>query len=247
MSARMTHDKLRQLLAAYALDAVGADEASTIDLHLRECPRCRADVIAHRETAGALASGHDPAPVALWDSIVATLEAAPPISLTRVSGTTRTRRYSKPTLALVSVAAAVVVLVGVVAMRQGNAIDRIQDALEDRTVLAAALAAHGNPEARRADLLSKDGVVLARAVLVPDGTGYLWSDALAPTRTDRTYQLWAVVGTERISAGVLGAHPDVVPFRFAGDVLGLAITEEVAAGVVASVNQPVASGLIVSA
>jgi len=102
-------------------------------------------------------------------------------------------------------------------------------------------------EARRAELRSADGIALAHAVLVPDGTGYLWSDALPGTAPDRTYQLWAVVGTERISAGVLGPSPQIAPFRIAGEVVALAITEEVAGGVVASENQPVESGLIVEA
>jgi hypothetical protein len=146
-----------------------------------------------------------------------------------------------------SVAAVALAVLGVRVVQQGDRIDRMQSALEDRTVLAAALAANGNPDARQAELRSRDGVVLARAVLVPDGTGYLWSDGLPRVAPDRTYQLWAIVGTERISAGVLGPAPKVAPFRIAGDVVGLAITEEVAGGVVASEKQPVASGLIVEA
>ena len=99
----------------------------------------------------------------------------------------------------------------------------------------------------RGKILTADGVVLARAVLVPDGTGYLWSGGLPLTDPDRTYQLWAIVGTEAISAGVLGPNPSVAPFRITGDVTALAITEEVAGGVVASENQPVASGAVVEA
>ena len=111
-------------------------------------------------------------------------------------------------------------------------------------MLAAALAAEGNPDARTADLRSPDGVVVAQAVLVPDGTGYLWSDGLPATESDRTYQLWAMVGTELISAGVLGPDPGLIPFHVTGDIAALAITEEVAGGVVASANDPVAAGPI---
>ena len=82
-------------------------------------------------------------------------------------------------------------------------------------------------------------------MLAPDGTGYLSSRRLPTIGSDRTYQLWAIIGTERISAGVLGASPKLAPFRVAGAVVALAITEEDAGGVVASKNQPVASGVVV--
>lgn len=247
MTSRLSHDDIRDLLAAYALDAVDGDEAEAIDLHVRDCPRCRADVADHREVASALATGHEPAPLRLWDTIAAELEAAPPLQLASVVPIRPAPWRRALRVGVASVAAATIAVLGVRVVQQDDRIDGMQTALEDRTVLAAALAAQGNPDARQAELRSADGVVLARAVLIPDGTGYLWSDGLPRTDPDRTYQLWAIVGTERISAGVLGPNPNVAPFRIAGDVVGLAITEEVAGGVVASENQPVASGLIVQA
>ena len=247
MTSRLSHDDIRDLLGAYALDAVDGDEAEAIDLHVRDCPRCRGDVADHRETASALATGHEPAPLRLWDTIAAELEAAPPLQLASVVPIRPAPWRRALCVGLASVAAATIAVLGVRVVQQDDRIDGMQTAIEDRTVLAGAVAAHGNPDARQAELRSADGVVLARAVLIPDGTGYLWSDGLPRTDPDRTYQLWAIVGTERISAGVLGPNPNVAPFHIAGDVVGLAITEEVAGGVVASENQPVASGLVVQA
>lgn len=247
MTVRPSHDEIRELLAAFALDAVDGDEGEGIELHLRDCPRCRAEVADHREAAGALATGHEAAPIATWNSIVDELEAAPPMRLAAVVPIPASRWRRALRVAVTAIAAASLAVLGVRVVQQEQRFDAMQAALEDRTVLAAALAAHGSSDARQADLRSANGVVLARAVLVPDGTGYLWSDHLPRTATDRTYQLWAIIGTERISAGVLGPNPSVAPFRLAGDVVGLAITEEVAGGVVASENQPVASGLIVDA
>lgn len=247
MTVRLSHDEIREVLAAFALDAVDGDEAETIELHLRDCPRCRAEVVEHREAAGALATGHEPASMATWNTIVDELESAPPMRLAAVAPLAASRWRRPLRVGVVVIAAASLVVLGVGVVQQEPRLDAMQAALEDRTVLAAALGAHGNPDARQAELRSANGAVLARAVLVPDGTGYLSSDGLPRTAADRTYQLWAIVGTERISAGVLGPSPSVVPFRFAGDVVGLAITEEVAGGVVASENQPVASGLIVDA
>jgi predicted anti-sigma-YlaC factor YlaD len=242
----LSHDAIRELLGAYSLDAVDGAEVEAIELHLRECPRCRGEVADHREAASALAMVSEPAPVRLWDNIVADLAAAPPLQLAPVVPM-RPRRRRSSVHAAVAVAAAVVALLGVRVVQQGQRIDGMQSALQDRTVLAAALTAQSNPHARKTDLHSKTGVVLAHAVLVPDGTGYLWSDGLPAVSAHRTYQLWAIIGTERISAGVLGNSPRVAPFHVAGKIVGFAITEEVAGGVVASENQPVASGLVVEA
>jgi hypothetical protein len=243
----MSHEEIQSLLGAYALDAVDGPEADLVELHLRECPRCRAEVAEHRETAALLASGPAPTPVHIWDDIAAGLETTPAGEPGRAV-LLRPRRWpERLAVAMAGAAAIVFVVVGVLVVDQRNRIDRIQAALEDRSVVAAAIAAEQNPAARRVELRSADGVVLARAVLTPDGTGYLWSDGLPRLDAARTYQLWAIVGTEKISAGVLGSAPGVVPFRVAGHVLALAVTEESAGGVVASQNQPVASGAIRSA
>ena len=55
-----------------------------------------------------------------------------------------------------------------------------------------------------------------------------------------TYQLWAVVGDEIVSVGLLGSDPDAVPLRIEGDPAVLALTVEVAGGVAVSEADPVA-------
>ena len=83
------------------------------------------------------------------------------------------------------------------------------------------------------------------AVLLPGGQGYLYDSSLAPLSSARTYQLWGVVGDQRISYGVLGSSPQpVVPFRASPGVKALAVTAEVAGGVVTSTQTPVAVGLL---
>ncbi|HUR76853.1 MAG TPA: anti-sigma factor [Acidimicrobiales bacterium] len=247
MTGHFSHDDIRDLLAVYALDAVDADEAEAIDAHLPTCPRCRSEVADYREAASALATAHEPVPLQLWDDLAAQLVTAPPTQLAPVA-LRRSPAPRRPWIqAAIGLAALLVALLGVRVVQQGQRIDGMQAALEDRTVLAAALAAHEDPHARKTELRSKHGVVLAHAVVVPDGTGYLSTEALPAINSQRTYQLWAIIGTERISAGLLGSSPKVAPFRVAGNIVGFAITEEVAGGVVASENQPVASGLVVDA
>jgi anti-sigma factor RsiW len=65
----MTHAELSELLGAYALDAVSPEEATEIEEHLAECPRCRAELTAHREVAGVLGNFGGTAPAGLWDRI----------------------------------------------------------------------------------------------------------------------------------------------------------------------------------
>lgn len=245
----LSHAQVQDLLGAYALDAVDADEAEAIDLHLRDCPRCRAEVTTHRETAAFLAAGHSPAPPAVWAGIVAGLEDAspPPLDMNRF----RRQRSGRSLPVLLQTAAAIaaavlVVALGVRVADQGRTIDRLQNAVQSRTLMSQALAASAGPAARRADLRSPDGVALAHAVVTPDGTGYLWVDRLSTAASGRTYQLWAVVGDQAISAGVLGMAPEIVAFSAAGPVTGLAITEEVAGGVVRSANPPLATGPLAS-
>ena len=56
------YDEYSELLGAYALDAVDPDERDRIELHLTECPRCRAEVADHREVAAFLAQPGGSAP-----------------------------------------------------------------------------------------------------------------------------------------------------------------------------------------
>jgi anti-sigma-K factor RskA len=75
---RLTHRQIQDLLGAYALDAVDPDEGEVVELHLRECPRCRAEVEDHRETAAMLAHVGAPAPAGVWNKIAAQLEEDAP-------------------------------------------------------------------------------------------------------------------------------------------------------------------------
>ena len=85
----LTHHEIEELLGAYALDAVAPEEAEAVELHLRDCPRCRAEVAEHRETAAVLAYAGSPAPPNLWDRISDAIEAddaspPPELDLARV-------------------------------------------------------------------------------------------------------------------------------------------------------------------
>ena len=129
-------------------------------------------------------------------------------------------------------------------MRQDQRIDRLPDIIEKRGLDEAAAAAFFDAGARRVQLRSEDGRVIARAVVQPNGNGYLVPENLPPLSRDRTYQLWALVRDRTVSVGVLGADPGVAAFKADADLSMLAITAEQAGGVVASNQAPVVRGFL---
>jgi hypothetical protein len=248
MGRELSHAEVRELLGAYALDAVDGEEAAAVEQHLEDCRICRTEVSEHREVAALLAAGWVPAPDGVWDRIASSLEEAPPAMRPPVSlGAARERRrerQSGPVRAVAAVAvAAVVGVMSLMVVKVLDTSDKVNDFAQP-SVEAAAEAAARQSDVRRATLVSTNGQYSAEAVLLPDGTGYLTNTNLPKLASGRTYQLWAVVGSAKISVGVLGDSPRAVAFQAAGDVSALAITEEVAGGVVASVQQPTVLGTI---
>ena len=245
MSRGLSHSELEELLGAYALDAVDGDERDAVELHLRECPRCRAEVADHREVAAALAQTGGPAPDGVWDRIVQSLEEPQPDApLAPVVPMAQGRRtVSARVAAVVGIAAAVVAaFLGYKVVDDSRRIDHLTAAQRSDAVTRAALNALADPTSRRVQLASADARPLVQAVVRRDGTGYLLDSRLPRLAPGRTYQLWALVGTTRISAGVLGDAVRTTAFTAAGDFWGLAITEEAAPGVTTTDKAPVAVG-----
>jgi anti-sigma-K factor RskA len=63
------HEDVESLLGVYALDALEPDEAAAVEAHVAICPRCRAELDAHREMAAALGNTVVALPPDLWDRI----------------------------------------------------------------------------------------------------------------------------------------------------------------------------------
>ena len=143
---------------------------------------------------------------------------------------------------MAAAAVAAAVSLGVAVTEQQRRIEELAEGVEDAAIVRAANAALLRDDAHRLTLTSLDGAVRVEAVILPDGRGYLAEDNLRRLPAGRTYQLWALGGEEPISAGVLGADPRIMPFAVDPRITGLAITSELAGGVVASRNQPVAAG-----
>lgn len=243
----MNHDEAQELLGAYALDAVDGGEREELEAHLRDCPRCRAEVAEHRDTAAWLAHVGAPAPEGLWDRIADSLEPAPPkLALVASTGGPATRRRTLTTSLAAGLAAAAMVaaLLGIQVRHQAERINRIEAAVSD-PLSAKAQAAMDLPGTRTVELTSTDGSTRLVVVLTKAGDGYLRAGALPKLASGRTYQLWGATGGMLVSLGVLGADPGVVTFP-ATAYSALAVTDEAAPGVVQSRNAPVVSGAVVS-
>lgn len=246
MASQLTHDTIRELLGAYALDAVEPDEAAAVDAHLADCPKCRGEVAEHREAATLLSFTGASAPDGLWSRIAADLEESPPpLELPRRLPTRRA-----PVRLVAAAAAAVIAVIGVLSMQVIQQDRRINQlvALSDRAGLdQAAAAAAVDPKSRTVRLQSNDGSQVADAVVLPDGYGYLVRAQLPQLRRDQTYQLWGVIGAQTISLGVLGNAPTITPFKAAGPLTALAITAEHEGGAVAPTTSPIVQGFLSTA
>jgi anti-sigma-K factor RskA len=113
----MTNDHLHELTAAYALDALDADDRRAFEEHLGECENCRSELAALGETVGALAySAEGPVPSSeLRGRIIDAARAEPPTVV--ALRPRRTRYYVGTALAA---AAAVGLAIGLWAALSGS-------------------------------------------------------------------------------------------------------------------------------
>ncbi len=255
MRRELDHAELRELLGAFALDAVDGDERDAVERHLAECRPCRTEVAEHREVAALMASGWVPAPEGVWDSIAAVLEETPPAMrlpsvpppVVSLDEERERRRAGWPRplrIAAAVGAAAAIVIVTLLGVKIVDTSEKVNDLVPGDNLERVAAAAAQRPDARTVALRSSDGRAPAEAVLLPDGTGYLVRNELPALPANRTYQLWAVVGSNKISIGVLGSKPGPAAFHAPPDAAALAITNEVSGGVVVSYEQPTAVGTV---
>lgn len=249
------HDEMAELLGAYALDAVDADEAAAVEAHLAVCPRCAAEVADHREVAAMLAHTGAPAPEGLWSQISASLEEPPPAMDIPLHTPDRSRaevvdlaERRRPRAARwmpgAAVAAALVVvalITGLVLSDDGRTGDRSEQiaapGLED-----VARRVMNDADSAKVVLTSPEGDLEAPAAIDADGSGYLMGNTLPALDESQTYQLWGIRGDLVVSLGVLGSSPGTVAFHVGDGFDTLAITQEVAGGVALSANPPVLAG-----
>jgi anti-sigma-K factor RskA len=207
----MTHNEIEELLGVYALDALDDDERQEVEEHLPSCPRCRAELAAHREVAAmlgnAVAESPTAAPDGLWDRISSSLLDEPP-ALVPFRRPSLSRR-----LALIvpigAVAAALIVVVALLAVKVGN-LDNKVTTLGSRGGVSSVLL---NPKHQTVELTSAKHPGWRATVILLNGDGYIINPSMPAISRSETFQLWALSRGKVVSLGVLGARPNGVQIR----------------------------------
>jgi len=204
----MTHNEIEELLGVYALDALDDDERQEVEEHLQSCPRCRAELAAHREVAAmlgnAVSGSPGAAPDELWDRISSSLQDEPPALVPF------RRPSAKRRLALIvpigAVAAALILVVALLAAKVGNLDNQFGRGTSVWSVL-------GNPKHKTVELTSARHPGWRATVILLNGEGYLINPSMPAIARSETFQLWALSRGKVVSIGVLGARPNGVPIR----------------------------------
>lgn len=255
----MNHDEAAELLGAYALDAVGEEEAALVAAHVEECPRCTAELAEHREVAGMLGNMGGDAPRELWDRIASqatrpsTAPLQTPVPAAASLGGSNRRHHRRdgarrgPWLAagaLAAVAAVTIALMAAQISSLNTKVGRLAAIAEQQGVSRSEQAALLDPSTSRVVLRGPIGTPIAQAevVLVRSGLSYFVNDQMATLPASMTYQLWAIEGGRAVSLGLLGRGPSVVPFVVSAvrPPTRFAVTVEHATGAVTPTSNPVA-------
>jgi anti-sigma factor RsiW len=242
----LSHEELKSLLAASALNALPSDEADQLDRHLQRCSHCRAELVEFEASASLLAGPSLPPPEGLWEEISRTIGQPAgeemPVSLRRV-----VRRRNKfiqgwTFLATGAVAAAIVLAVWGVGLH--GQVNRLKSASISSQLQTAVSSALASPDRHLVDLRATGGNQVAQAVITTNGTAFLVAKSLPALSAGQTYQLWANSAGKAVSLGVLGQNPAVTVFRFEPHMTELMLTAEPSGGVPAPTTPVIASGAI---
>jgi anti-sigma-K factor RskA len=225
----MGTEAVHELTAAYALDALDAEERRAYEAHLARCERCRDELASFSDAATSLAYAVDaPAPPPqLRERILATARAERP------NVVPLRPRWALPAAAAAVVAVAAALALAIWAVSLSNKLDD-QRALNAKQAQVAALLA--SPDARSYAIANR-----GRLVLRPNGQAALVLDRLAPAASGKTYQAWVANGGAPRPAGTFDAGRDVTTFALARRVPGGAtvmVTQERDGGAAQPTQKP---------
>ena len=189
----MGPEAVHELTAAYALDALDADERREYEAHLSRCERCRDDLAAFSEAATSLAYAVDsPAPpLQLRDRILASARAERP------NVVPLRPRWALPAAAAAVVAVAAAVALAIWGVSLSNKLDHERTARSDQARVEAVLSA---PDARSYTIANR-----GRLVVAGTGQAVLVLDRLAPADDGMTYEAWVAQGPQLRPAGTFAA------------------------------------------
>ncbi|HWE56352.1 MAG TPA: anti-sigma factor [Acidimicrobiales bacterium] len=214
----LNHREIKELLGAYALNAVDDRERAGVEVHLETCRSCQAEMDDHRRLADNLRrNAVRVSPLASFEADGihrATGPPAPPVA---------TSLRWLPALALAIV---VVMLTGVFLEAQVR-FDRIDAATKRSDLVGGAVLATAGPGATSTELRTPSAAsVLTILSRVSGGTGYAIDSSLPTLDGDRTYELWSVDHGSLTARVSLGRNPDIAVFTAPGGVTSYVVTVE---------------------
>jgi anti-sigma-K factor RskA len=195
----MAADALHDLTAAYALDALGSEDARAYEAHLSHCGRCREELAELSEAAGALAYATEaPAPPAELRARI--LQQA---ARERSNVVPLRPRWLRPVVAVAAVAACAAIGLGIWASSLSNKLDRRDAQLARQGQVAQIVAQPGS----RAISFQNGTLVVAS-----NGTAALVLAKLPPAGAGRTYEAWVAAAGAPQPAGLFeGGEGVAVP------------------------------------
>ena len=185
------------LAAAYALDALSAEERELFRRHLADCPSCQLEAAEFAATAARLGAAAAQAPpaqlrAAVLDRVAVTRQSPPLTRPTRLRG----RLRSSATWLVAAAVLLVAVAAGFVASQHERATQ-----LADREQQVAAVLAAPDAQFRR-DRVGAEGRLTVVASRALDQAVVLVAD-LPALQAGRTYQMWLVTAGSPRSVGTI--------------------------------------------
>lgn len=185
--------EISDLLPAYALGALEAEEAARAGAHLPECPRCRAELEALQTVLVGLAH--------------AAPRAQPPSRLrqrllrhARASGDRRSRLRGQRWWAAVAAAILAIAVLGAQVIRLQAQLASLADAQAEQQYLLAIIS---DPEARRVRLSGPEGAEAYLIAAPGAAIGALVVHRLPPPPQGQVYQVWLLDSqADRVSAAL---------------------------------------------
>ena len=173
----MDVEKLHDLTAAYALDALDSEEREAFEVHLAECERCREEVAEFSSVAASLAHAVEPAspPPALRERILDAARAERP------NVVPLRPRWAYPVAALAAVAACAAIGLGIWGFSLHNQL--------------------GNSNAQAISRIALSGAPNSFVVYSGDSAGLVVSN-LTAAPTGKTYEAWVLQGKVASAAGL---------------------------------------------
>jgi len=211
------HETVRELTAAYALDALDRDDEREFEEHLAHCADCREEVAAFQDAAALLAYDVEtpPPPPALRERILQQARSERP------NVVPLRRRWALPAAAgLAAAAACAAIGLGLWAASLSDKLDSERAARSDRERLVAVLA---DLDATRIPVSGAEGTL----VIARTGEAALLVTGLEPAPRDMVYEAWVIEEGKPTPAGT---------FASGGERTAVVLTRPVPEGAVVAVT-----------